>query len=193
MMRIIFLFMLCCSACAAILGTFAPNTVAAKNHAQIVDLYLKPQTKNLELSFRIENCFTPKMEEAILSGVETTFKILLVMEQKGFLFFRDKFLNISLEHSIKYDRLNNEFQVTLPEQPDKILTTSDFEVAKHWMSRVEDLSLIPIWRLEKETEYKLRVKAELSKVRLPLFFRYIFYFVSLWDFETNWREITFTL
>lgn len=185
--------MLCCSICVASVGTFTPTSAIAKNHAEIVDVYLEPQMKNLELSFRIENCFTPKMEEAILSGVETSFKILLVMETKGFLFFRNKFLNISLEHSIKYDRLNNEFQVMVPEQPETILITKDFNEAKRWMSSVEDLSLIPMWRLEKETEYRLRVKAELSKVRLPLFLRYIFYFVSLWDFETGWREIDFTL
>ena len=185
--------MLCCSICVASVGTFTPTSAIAKNHAEIVDVYLEPQMKNLELSFRIENCFTPKMEEAILSGVETSFKIRLVIEKQGFLFFSNKFLNISLEHSIKYDRLNNEFQVTLPEQLDSVLITKDFNEAKQWMSTVEALSLIPIWRLEKETEYRLRVKAELSKVRLPLFFRYIFYFVSLWDFETGWREIDFTL
>ncbi len=41
--------------------------------------------------------------------------------------------------------------------------------------------------------YELAIKAELSKVELPLFFRYIFFFVSLWDFETDWQVVTFTL
>lgn len=193
MMRIAFPLILCCGICAAAPGAFAPATAAARNRAEIVEVCLKPHMKNLELSLHIENCFTPKMEEAILSGVETTFKILLVLEKNGLLFFSNKLLNLSLEHSIKYDRLNNEFRVTLPEHSGKVLATADFAEAKQWMSRVEDLSLIPIWRLEKETEYKLRIKAELSKVRLPLFFRYIFYFVSLWDFETKWHEVTFTL
>ena len=193
MTRSISFLMLWCSLCATVAGVVHPTSAAAKNRAEIVDISLKPRTKNLELSFRIENCFTPKMEEAILSGVETTFKILLVLEKDGFLFFSNRFLNISLEHSIKFDRLNNEFQVTIPEQPERTMTTADFAEAKRWMSSVEDLSLIPVWRLDKETEYKLRLKAELSKVRLPLFFRYIFYFVSLWDFETGWSEIRFNL
>jgi hypothetical protein len=191
-MKTILLFIIFFSICVAALGPFTAS-VAAKNEADIADIYLNREKKNIEVSFRIQNCFTPKMEEAILSGVETTFRILLVMEKKGFLFFRPKLLDIVLEHTIKYDRLNNQFHVMLPEHPDKMLTTTDFSEAKKWMSSVVDLPLIPAWRLERETEYKLRLKAELSKVHLPLFFRYIFYFVSLWDFETGWRAITFNI
>lgn len=169
------------------------SPVEAKNKADIVDIYLDYDEKNIEVSFLIENCFTQEMEEAILSGVETTFRILLVLEKKGFLFFRRKLLNIALEHTIKYDRLNREFQVILPEHPNRVLTTADFNQAKRWMSSVKNLPLIPVWRLSEETEYKIRLKAELSKVHLPLFFRYVFYFVSLWDFETGWSETNFNL
>ena len=169
------------------------SPVAAKNKAEIINININQETRNLEVSFQIQNCFTPKMEEAIHSGVETTFRILLVVEKKGFPLFRDKLLDIVLEHSIKYDRLNNEFQVLLPEHPHGIVATADFNEAEQWMSKVENLPLIPIWRLDKTAEYNLRLKAELSKVNLPLFFRYIFYFVSLWDFETNWQQKAFSL
>jgi hypothetical protein len=46
--------------------------------------------------------------------------------------------------------------------------------------------------MQKEATYQIRMKAELSKVNLPLFFRYIFFFVSLWDFETDWQKVTFS-
>jgi len=191
-MKIPFPFICGCCICALILGTFTLS-VAARNKAEITDVYLDQEKKNLEVSFRIVNCFTPEMEEAVLSGVETTFQILLVLEKTGFPLFRQKLVNVVLDHTIKYDRINNEFQVILSEQMQKVLITTDFDEAKQWMSRVDELSLIPIWRLEKGSEYRLKLKAELSKVRLPLFFRYIFYFVSLWDFETSWREITFAV
>ena len=35
------------------------------------------------------------------------------------------------------------------------------------------------------------VKAELEKVRLPLYLHYVLFFVSLWDFETDWFTIDF--
>lgn len=177
--------------CAALPGA-PPPCAAARNQAEIAEIRIDQEKKNLEVSFRISNCFTADMEEAVLSGVETTFKVLLVLEKPGFPLFRQKLVDVVLDHTIKYDRINNEFQVTRSQNPEA-LTTTDFEEAKKWMSEVNDLPLIPMWRLEKESEYRLRVKAELSKVHLPLFFRYIFYFVSLWDFETAWHEQTLTV
>jgi hypothetical protein len=81
--------------------------------------------------------------------------------------------------------------VDLPEHPEKTLVTRSFDEAKKWMSTVERLPIIPTSPLIKDQEYYLNVKAELSKVDLPLFFRYILFWVSLWDFETEWYTIVF--
>lgn len=190
-MKTAFLILLLGVVCAALPGALSPCS-AARNQAEIGEIHIDQEKKNLEVSFHISNCFTADMEEAVLSGVETTFKILLVLEKPGFALFRQKLVDVVLDHTIKYDRINNEFQVTRS-QNQQVLTTTDFEEAKKWMSEVNDLPLIPMWRLEKDSEYRLRAKAELSKVHLPLFFRYIFYFVSLWDFETAWHEQTLTV
>lgn len=172
------------------LVAFKPSLASAKNRADIADVKVTRAQGNLEVSFRILNCFTPKMEEAIQSGVPTTFRIRVVLEEPGLPLFKSQLLNISLDHSIKYDRLKNAFLVTLPEHPERELVTEDFTEAKQLMSTVSSLPVIPLWRLENDEDYRLRIKAELSKVRLPLFFRYIFFFVSLWDFETDWHQVT---
>lgn len=172
---------------------FFSSPAAAKNKAEIVNIRMGQDGPNLNVSFHIQNCFTPKMDEAIWSGVPTTFRIFVVLERAGHPFSDRKLLNITLEHTIKYDHLREEFRVFLSEQSGKTLATRRLTEAKYWMSHVEDLSLIPLWRLQKDQEYRLTIKAELSKVRLPLFFRYIFFFVSMWDFETGWHTIDFTL
>jgi len=190
-MKISLLIVLIVGICAAIPG--APSLSAAvRNKAEISEIHMDQEKKNLEVSFRIADCFTPEMEEAVLSGVETSFKILLVLEKPGVPLFRQKLVDVVLDHTIKYDRMNNELMVICSENQ-QVFATTDFEEAKKWMSEVNDLPLIPMWRLEKETEYRLKIKAELSKVHLPLFFRYIFYFVSLWDFETAWHEQTISV
>lgn len=190
-MKISLLIVLIVGICAAIPG--APSLSAAvRNKAEISEIHIEQEKKNLEVSFRIANCFTPEMEEAVLSGVETSFKILLVLEKPGFPLFRQKLVDVVLDHTIKYDRINNELMVICSENQ-QVFATTEFEEAKKWMSEVNDLPLIPMWRLEKDTEYRLELKAELSKVHLPLFFRYIFYFVSLWDFETAWHEQTISV
>lgn len=164
----------------------------AKAEAQIADVVLERKTSLLKVSFRVKNCFNTEMEEAIWSGVPTTFRFLVVLEEPGFLFTGSRLLNVTLERSIKYDTLKEHFRVRVPEHSSRVRTTPRFREAREWMSRVEDLPLIPLWRLEKGKKYRLSIKAELAKVRLPDFLRYIFFFVSLWDFETDWYRTTFT-
>ena len=40
--------------------------------------------------------------------------------------------------------------------------------------------------LKRNEYYYVQIKAKLDKVRLPLHMEYVFFFVSLWDFETDW-------
>lgn len=159
--------------------------------ARITDVRVVRSQGNLELSFFLEDCFSPKMEEAILSGVPTTFRFRVVLQRKKkFPFLRRALLDIVFEHTIKYDRLKDRFRLRLPERSDTEIVVKDLEEAKVVMSTVRDLPVIPLWRLSDSGSYQLLVKAELSKLHLPLFFRYILFFVSLWDFETKWERIT---
>lgn len=38
----------------------------------------------------------------------------------------------------------------------------------------------------------MQAMAELNKIRLPFHLHYVFFFLSLWDFETDWHTIKFT-
>jgi len=178
-----FFFLAVFTACPAI-------CVSAPNKAEISKIEIDKSGKNLEANFRLIDCFNSDMEEAILDGVPTTFRILVSIEKPS-LFLNSRVADYTLRHTIRYNRLNNEFQVDLPEHPQRVLVTRSFDEAKKWMSTVENLPVIPTWWLSRNQEYYLRVKAELSKVELPLFFRYILFWVSLWDFETDWYTVVF--
>ena len=175
----------------AVLTASPPVCVSAPNKAEISNIVINKNGQDLEASFHLIDCFNSDMEEAILNGVPTTFRIIVIVEKPSLMLVRSKVADFTLQHTIRYNRLNNEFQVDLPEHPQKILVTRDFDEAKKWMSTVEDLPVIPTCWLTKDQEYYFKVKAELSKVELPLFFRYILFWVSLWDFETEWYTVVF--
>lgn len=177
----------------AIIAAGLPHTLGASDNAEIVDLLLSTQGKHLEVSFRISNCFTPKMEEAIQNGVPTAFRIRVAVEKSSMMLVKSGVLDFVLEHTIKYNRLNNEYQVYLQEQPQLVLVTKDFEEAKSWMSTISNLPVIHTCWLRHGQEYTIRIKAELSKVALPYFLRYILFWVSLWDFETDWQKVNFSM
>ena len=59
------------------------------------------------------------------------------------------------------------------------------------MSEIDSLKTVPLSRLEKGSQYQIRAKAQLSKLTLPFYLHYVLFFVSLWDFETDWYTIEF--
>jgi hypothetical protein len=62
------------------------------------------------------------------------------------------------------------------------------EEAKRLMSKVNELEVRPVTPLKSGTPAYFQIKAELDPVRLPLHLEYLFFFVSLWDFETDWHN-----
>jgi hypothetical protein len=174
---------------AAIIACPSP-LFAQSDKARVSDLELDKSGKVLRVSFSISNCFNSTMEEAILDGVPTTFRILVSVEKPS-LVFSSTMVDLTLLHTIKYNRLNDEFQVTLPEAGQESRVTKSFIEAKKWMATVKGLPVIPTCWLNKDQAYYLNVKAELSKVELPLIFRYIIFWASLWDFETGWQTVEF--
>ena len=99
--------------------------------------------------------------------------------------------DIEVTHTIFYDNLKKEFTVTRSWKEDNPEVTKSFTEAKRWMTEINSLKIIPLNRLEKDEQYQLRVKAEVSKKTLPFYLHYILFFVSLWDFETDWYAIDF--
>ncbi len=88
-------------------------------------------------------------------------------------------------HTVQYHPIQKVYQVTLEENPSSVVASSLGE-AKKLMSRVKEFKIEPSSPVEAGRPAYFRIKAELDPVRLPLHLEYLFFFVSLWDFETDW-------
>ncbi len=159
--------------------------------ATLSDIIVTNTQEDLLVFFDIKGCFTREMEEAILNGIPTTFTIVIRLYRTRSVWFDASIASITLEHTIKYDSLKNEFRVTRSEEDDTKLVVKDFEAAKKAMAEIRNIRVIPLKELQERGKYQLRVKAELEKVRLPLYLHYVLFFVSLWDFETDWYTVDF--
>lgn len=160
--------------------------------ATLSDIIVTNTQEDLLVFFDIEGCFTLEMEEAILNGISTTFTIIIRLYKTRTLWFDGSISSIRLEHTIKYDSLKNDFRVTRSEDNNRELVFKEFETAKKAMAEIRNITVVPLKELQKRGKYQLRVKAELEKVRLPLYLHYVFFFVTLWDFETDWYTVDFT-
>jgi len=159
--------------------------------AKISDFLITNTPNNVIVYFRVNNCFTDEIREAILAGIPTTFTFYLrLYRQRNF--WRDKTLtDLEIKHTIKYDNVKKMFYVHYTGYDRNPEQFTSFKRAQAAMSDLNGLAVAPLRVLTRNKRYYVRVKAELDKVRLPLHMEYVFFFVSLWDFETDWYREDF--
>ncbi len=160
--------------------------------ARFEDLRISNLGEELVVYLKVRGAFKDDMTEAIMSGVKTTFFFLITLKKVRD-FLPDKTIaNITLTHSVKYHSLRNEFVVTRSWEDDEPVVVKTLDEARQRMSVIDNIGLIPLNMLKKGDRYQLRAKAEMGKVTLPFYLHYVLFFVSLWDFETDWYTIDFT-
>jgi len=152
--------------------------------ASIKSIQVKRGDGIWKVSFDVENCFTEKMEEAIQSGIPTTFTFYINLHQKRW--WKDrKLASVEFRHTVQYHPIQKVYEIKLGEDH-SLLAASNLGEAKKLMSRVKEFKIQPSSPFEPGVPAYFRIKAELDPVRLPLHLEYLFFFVSLWDFETDW-------
>ncbi len=159
--------------------------------ATISDFLITGASDNVLIYFRVKNCFTLKMEEAILAGIPATFTFIMELYEEREHNLDRMESSFEVRHTIKYDNIKKNFYVTYTEEGKKPEQFTYLAKAKTAMSDLNGFAITPLKRLVRDKRYYVRVKAKLDKVRLPLHLEYVFFFLSLWDFETDWYRQDF--
>lgn len=171
---------------------FFPSFALAKNLAEIQDIRLVNTRDDLLTYFKVTQAFSEKINQAIMNGVPTTFSFYIALYKSDSAWLDTNISDIQIKSTIKYNSLKKEFSVLRPWKSEHPVVTQSFDEAKTLMTEIDNLVIIPLNRLAKGDKYQLRIKAELDKITLPLSLHNIFFFVSYWNFETNWYLINFS-
>ena len=164
---------------------------ALAKEAYLSDFVVTNTRDHLLVYFGVNNCFTPEMNNAIESGIETTFTFFIQLYEKRDLIWNKKIADLEVNHSIKYDSLKKIYTVRFSENNNKEVTGRTFEEAKKLMAEVVALKVVPMHQLKKGKHYQLQMMAQLDRIRLPFHLHYVLFFLSLWDFETDWYAVDF--
>ena len=169
---------------------FLPEPSLARE-ARLEDIIVTNNKDHLLVYFNVEDCFTEDMNRAIMNGIPTKFTFIVKLSEVRNAWFDKKVADIRLTHKVEYNTLKNEFQVSLPEYNNRKITTKDAEEANKLMAEVVALKVARLDTLRRGSHYQLRLKAELDKIELPFYLDYVLFFLSLWDFETDWYSVVF--
>lgn len=178
------------SLCLLIVLVFIPHSAYAEN-ARLTNIIVTNTRDDLLLYLTVEGAFHEEMQSAILSGVPATFSFFISLNRSRNFWLDKNIADIKVTHTVKYDTLKNEFIVKRSWEDNKPLVVKSIADAQKLMVEVDSLKIIGLERLEKGRHYQIRAKAELSKLTLPFYLHYVLFFVSLWDFETDWYTIDF--
>jgi len=170
---------------------FVFQNVALAQQAVLDNISVANTRDHLLIYINVKGAFTDDMEKAIFSGVPTTFSFLIVLKRDRSLWMDEKIVEINVHHTIKYNNLKKEFVVSKSWEASNSVKTQSFEEAKKLMSKIEGLTVVSLNSLIKGSSYRIKAKAELSKLTLPLYLHYILFFASLWDFKTDWQHVDF--
>ncbi len=169
---------------------FSTPSVFARE-AKLENIIVTNTRDNLLLYLSVEGAFTEEMKKAVLSGVSTSFSFFISLNKVRTYWFDKEIADLTITHQIKYNSLKKEFTIRRSWEDDKPLIAHSFSKARRLMSEVDSLEIVPLEILDKNQRYQIRAKAELSKLTLPFYLHYILFFVSLWDFETDWYTVDF--
>lgn len=167
------------------------HMAAFAQEARLTDITVTNTRDDLLVYLHVEGAFREKTKKAILSGVPTTFSFHIKLYQtRGFWLDRN-LADIKAVHTIKYNTLKNDFVITRSWDSNSPVTTQSFSEAQTLMTEINSLNVISLNKMEKGRQYQIRAKAELSKRTLPFYLHYVLFFMSLWDFKTDWYTIDF--
>lgn len=168
---------------------FPCNSIA--QDATLANIIVTNTRDDLLVYLTVEGAFREKMKKAILSGVPTTFSFFIQLFRVRNFWHDKEIAEIDITHTIKYNNLKKEFVITRSWENNQPLVTKSFVEARKLMSEIDSLKIVPLSWLEKGSQYQIRAKAQLSKLTLPFYLHYVLFFISLWDFETDWYAIEF--
>ena len=167
------------------------HDLALADEAKLTDIIVTNTRDDLLVYLSVEGAFTQKMEDAVKSGVPASFSFFINLYRTRGMWFDKKLAGLTIPHTIKYNSLRKEYAVSRSWDSSSPVIVPSFDAAKKLMTDIDSLKVIPLTMLEKGKQYQIQAKAKLSRVTLPYYLHYVLFFLSLWDFETDWYTIDF--
>ena len=167
------------------------TTPAWSDEARLTDIVVTNTRDDILIYFTVRDCFTEEMNRAIENGINTTFTFFVRLYEIRDFSLDKMIADLKVSHDVQYDNLKKIYKVRLSERNDKPIFVQDFNEAKELMSEIVELRVAELSNLRRGARYKVCMMAELDTVRLPFYLHYVFFFLSLWDFETDWYTVEF--
>ena len=141
------------------------------------------------LDARLINGLNGKVREAIDSGVPITFTYTIELRKKGAVWGDRLVRSSKVAHTVQYDSLKKVYRFSAEGgHVERKVITHKKESYKELMETLSQVPIAPVYRLDPEELYYVRVRADLKSDELKFPSNYLFFFVPFNDFKTSWAQ-----
>ena len=168
------------------LGLVSPVSAVSPD---VVNIGVSTNGKYLVMNARLVDGFTEKILEAIENGIPMGFTFEIELRKDNTLWVDSLVSSNKVRHRVQFDSLKKiyRFSESGKNVKRKIITRKESRYQK-LMLTLKDIPIAPIYKLDPNEKYYVRVKADLETDRFWFPFNYIFFFVPFSAFETSWAQ-----
>ncbi|MBI3091561.1 MAG: DUF4390 domain-containing protein [Candidatus Tectomicrobia bacterium] len=157
--------------------------------ASLTSVRVSNSPAHLHVYANMEGGITEEIKEAIHSGIPTTFTYLIQLRRHRRFRIDATDFQTAVRQTVKYDALKKEYLFTTDASGVTTQTIEkDFSKVKQLLQGLDRVALMPPARLKQEGTYYVRTKVEIKSIKLIFPLKYLLFFVSLWDVDTNWQS-----
>jgi hypothetical protein len=155
----------------------------------VVNIGVGTNEKYVVINARLVDGFTEKILEAIENGVPMGFTFDIELRKANTLWVDSLVSSNQVRHRIQFDSLKKAYKFSEfgKNVKRKIITRKPTRY-QQLMLTLKDIPIAPIYKLDPNEKYYVRVKADLETDRFWFPFNYIFFFVPFSEFETSWAQ-----
>ncbi len=167
----------------------SPVSTALAASPSVVNVGVGTKGNYVIMDAILKDGLTKEIREAIESGVPMTISFEVELRKEVSLWADSLVRANTISHTVQYDSLKKAYRFTEVGKnvKRKIITRKKNQYQK-LMLTLNNIPLAPIYQLDPNEKYYVRVKADLEMDRFWFPFNYLFFFVPFNDFETSWAN-----
>lgn len=174
------------SALVLTMGLVSPASAVSPD---VVNIGVGTKGKYVVMNARLVDGFTEKIQEAINNGVPIGFTFEIELRQDNTAWVDSLISSNKVRHRVQFDSLKKVYRFTeIGKNVRRNIITRKKSRFQNLMLNLKDIPIAPIYKLDPNEKYYVRVKADLETDRFWFPFNYIFFFVPFSEFETSWAQ-----
>ena len=155
----------------------------------VVNIGVGTKGKYVVMNARLIDGFTEKIQEAINNGVPMGFTFEIELRKANTIWMDSLVSSNKVRHRIHFDSLKKIYRFSeFGKNLKRNIITRKKARYQQLMLTLKNIPIAPIYKLDPNEKYYVRVKADLETDRFWFPFNYIFFFVPFSEFETSWSQ-----